>query len=404
MRNRRRRLKFIAAALLAAALAVAATAAAAQAPIRPVKVANAAEIEKVVPYGRSRVLLLNKGFRERGGITRVNLDGSVDRSFGDRGTVHIATKGVAVTRDGDILVAAPSVSKGIGKAEGQVIRLLPDGKLDHSFGSGGHADVNFGPAGQVEAVAVAGDVLLAGVRERSPEGDLNDLAVARLRPDGSPDPSFGKHGVTIFRTGDEIFAFDIAATPSGGVVVEEGNNIEAYLVKLDRDGVLDPRFGPGSAIRREGGEQQYLSTSPGFVQLPGGKLLVAYGTSRHVGPSSVAVVRYRADGRVDRSYGDHGWALAPARVETSPAGLTLLPGGALAVGTTFGESGESRDFGTLAFTRSGQVDRSYAAQGSCVARLPEGQEVVDVAAVAGRPVVLGHHHAGLRLLLCPPSR
>jgi hypothetical protein len=56
----------------------------------------------------------------------------------------------------------------------------------------------------------------------------------------------------------------------------------------------------------------------------------------------VAALRLRPDGRLDRSYGHQGWALGPVRDKawTEAAGITVLPGGVLAVAAAFVGSSE----------------------------------------------------------------
>src|SRR5262249_55664358 len=129
---------------------------------------------------------------------RYNADGSLDSSFGSNGAVRTdfggidEIWGIALQADGNI-VAAGRTSTNIALA-----RYNPDGSLDSSFGSGGRVVTNLSPAGippgQVNDVArgvavdSSGRVVVAG-------GAGNDFGVLRYLPDGTLDPSFGQQGV-----------------------------------------------------------------------------------------------------------------------------------------------------------------------------------------------------------------
>jgi len=93
----------------------------------------------------------------------------------------------AVQSDGRIVMVGRTSSSGAGI----VARFLPNGKLDESFGTGGHLlfdDKNF------DSVAVDGSdrIVIAGHA-----GDRG--LVTRLLADGSPDPGFGIGGTTATR-------------------------------------------------------------------------------------------------------------------------------------------------------------------------------------------------------------
>jgi uncharacterized delta-60 repeat protein len=369
--------------------------------------------EQVVAYGRSRILLVPREGEEFG-MRRIRLDGSFDRSFGKDGSVRIASEDAVVAPDGKILVATTSCPRcGRGpKSEARVTRLLPNGRRDPSFGHRGSVDVPFGRRynyGEAVALAANGDILLAGIRvnyqvDRGESSFV--LAVARLRPNGSLDRSFGRDGVSVLPGGAEIEVFDIAPTPSGGVIVDAGSTIETFLWKLRRDGSTDRSFG-GSGIvaapnerdvdRVIDEEQFYL---PGIAVLPNGKMLLTT-TGFGFKGNRVSAIRLLANGRTDRSYGNDGWTvLAGARTES--AGLALLGGGALAVATSFEGAKERSDFGLIAFGPDGHPDRRYGENGRCRAGLRGGTySAMDVAVVGGRPVVVSEGGADPRLLSCP---
>jgi beta-propeller uncharacterized protein DUF5122 len=107
--------------------------------------------ERLVAYGGSRLLLLRE-LESRSEIFRLNDNGSLDRSFGEDGSVEMPFADIVVAPDGKILVAdsGPSPTDP-SDSDAQVTRLLADGGVDRSFGSGGTADVDLG--GRYDGVA-----------------------------------------------------------------------------------------------------------------------------------------------------------------------------------------------------------------------------------------------------------
>lgn len=393
--------------------------AAAGAPGGTVKIAGVTSFRKAIPYGKSQLLLLGAHSGGRTGISRVNLNGSIDPSFGRRGTVRMRAADAVVAPDGKIVVVGTALTgakaHGIRTTKARVTRLLPDGRPDRTFGRGGSTEIRFGLYGYGTAVALAanGDVLLAGNRIDDPDNTYLtefDLGVARLKPDGAPDRTFGHRGAKIFRVGDEIEARQIAPTPSGGILVEEGNGIDAYLLKLDKNGSPDRHFGRHGYVSVEGrpnkdGHRQSLLPNPGFVELADGQILVTATGALHSGSSQDLVGRYLADGSADRSWGDDGWAVVPGEGEIPADGLAPLPGGRVAVAANYlgAAANGGSDFGAIVLNRHGLLDRAFARGGSCRVPLAGEQSATGIVAVGGRAVVLGGNGEATWLRDCPPA-
>jgi uncharacterized delta-60 repeat protein len=416
-----KRLLFIVASLIGALLS-SAVGVGAGPPVGVVQVEAPSEVEgRAVAYGFSQLLLIRPASSDSSGVTRINLDGSVDRSFGNEGTVGIPAEDAAVTRDGKILVSTSSrAAGGGGDSDARVTRLLPDGQLDSSFGVVGSADVDFGSrydAGESVALAANGKILLAGQRQTYAVGRGEiylSPAVVRLRPNGSLDRSFGKKGVRLLAGGGENAALDVAPTPDGGVVVEVGNEIEAALWKLTRGGSVDADFGKRGLLEVRGRREKYgyheeLFMVPRIAVLPSGKLLLAATGFPDRGPDDwvrVVAVRLHPDGRVDRSYGHDGWATTSrGRRHAFAEGLALLPGGVLVIATTFDSPpDERRRFGAIAFGPDGRLERRFGKRGRCGAGLVGEHEALGIVTAGRRSVVVGHGGGHQWLLNCRPLR
>lgn len=134
------------------------------------------------------------------GLVRLTTSGSLDSGFGAGGRVLTSfgpkdetLTAVAMQPDGRI-VATGNAQWG-SYFDTTALRLLPNGSLDGSFGSGGMLRANVSPdndTGHALLVRPDGRIVIAG----SYYGDGNDMYVARFWPSGARDIEFGRNGVT----------------------------------------------------------------------------------------------------------------------------------------------------------------------------------------------------------------
>ena len=116
----------------------------------------------------------------------------------------------------------------------------------------------------------SGRVIVAGTVADGPGEQLGHIAVARLRPDGSPDPEFGDDGVVITSVVTVMGRFAVASVDvldDGSVIAagirqfdpEEVFSRALWTVKLDTAGTPVPGYGAdGVAIE----EQPYTAGDP----------------------------------------------------------------------------------------------------------------------------------------------
>jgi len=118
-------------------------------------------------------------------LAKIGEDGALVTAFAP--SPFLSLNALGVQRDGKVLVGGRVASKGPGD---DVLRMLPDGRLDPQFGDGGRTPVNGFVHRIVESadgsIYVLGDFVAVGARAN----ELPRYGIARLRPDGTPDPSF----------------------------------------------------------------------------------------------------------------------------------------------------------------------------------------------------------------------
>ena len=259
------------------------------------------------------------------GIVRYNPNGSIDGSFGTSGVARATfprwrcaceIRDLAVQRNGRI-VAVGWLLKG-GDAQDDMLlaaaRFLPNGRLDPSFSGDGRVSFDFGYGddfGSSVAVQRDGRIVIGGVAAFRYRTE-NDFAVVRLRANGKLDHSFARDGVKSvnFRGHRYDDAYGVALQPDGRIVAAGLSAVgfrredpRVAVLRLNRNGSLDRRFGkrllkPGA----HGGYAQAVLVDPAGGILVGG---LSYDSSELDG-SAWALVRYRSNGTLDRSYGRGG--------------------------------------------------------------------------------------------------
>lgn len=236
------------------------------------------------------------GGKYRGGMARINPDGSLDTSF--KGGVDGTVSSVAVQADGKILLGGD-----FGQCQGYtctgLARLNPDGSLDTAFNPklvGGDNSVN-----QVYQVVPLsnGRMMIAGDLFNA----TGSFPAARLNSDGSMDPSFDashfsipgvewQFGTRLAQAGsDYVIAGGYDTTVVGG---------GGFLARLTGSGALDSSFGPSSHIQITDGQVDDL-----FLQ-PDGKIVVSGKFTQIVdgsgNPARRAIARFSANGLLDGTF------------------------------------------------------------------------------------------------------
>jgi uncharacterized delta-60 repeat protein len=232
------------------------------------------------------------------GIARYKANGHLDRSFGGDGMVVTRVDwgmalGVALQRDGRIVVTGYSA---LGLT---VVRYLPDGRRDRSFG-GGDGKVGGDPWGPPASTVTTGAIAIAGNGKIVLGGDRDIFrhAFVRLLPDGRYDRSFGGDGFVTLHTGCcEQAITSVLALPGGGVlgVGYAGPHESAdeapprfVAIRLLADGSLDPTWGSDGKVVTffPGGARAW-----GVAPRPDGRLVMAGSLGLNMG-DGVALARY----------------------------------------------------------------------------------------------------------------
>lgn len=397
-------------------------------------------------------------------IVRYLPNGRIDRSFGAAGRVTISTApgsdfglaGLAVDSQGRLIVAGTLQSTPSTPSYWQhsmavrVLRFLPNGGLDPSFGTGGAVDTDFGlpnveglPAGSapisvVYATGVAVDrlgrtVITGGAVSRLAPSCIHDSFgsmprfasyVARLTDEGALDSSFGSTGVLVddpsgqrqdlptFGSREPLVSRSGQITYVGertgyGQINPDCDTGTTGLVRLRRNGASDAGFGVGGLVPFEG-------VGPEALADDGGTFVIGTVRSVLTFRAPQGLTRLTAEGKVDRRFGSHGSAALESAGPGGRSGFgsvaTGLGGETFVAGTGYGRAYIVPHKGVrlpvqkwLALSRidpSGRIDRSVGNDGVLVTRFGKRSYAFARDIVVdrrGRPVIAGVDRGGLIL-------
>lgn len=325
-------------------------------------------------------------------LTRLNVDGSLDKSFFDHGKLLVYlgefAKGrdIAVQADGTIFLAgysalSPLSATGIDFA---VVRIGRDGTVGAVIQPVNTKIDSAADEGSCIALQADGKILVAGTIQTfvagSPEG--SDFGIIRLNVDGSLDTSFGQGGKVIQGLGALGLidvASDIAMQANGKIVVvgsawTAGEQDDFGVIRLNMDGSLDNTFGNGGKLQLDVGGRNLRDWANSVLIQPDGKLLIA-GTSWDGSDENFSLVRLNSDGSLDRSFDADGKLLVDVGAESDNGeSVTLLADGKILVAGYSHRGGTEAsggfDFSVIRLNSDGSLDKSFNGSGKVV--IPSG--------------------------------
>lgn len=336
--------------------------------------------------------------------------GSLDPSWGGDGTVvtefeqHGWADSNALQADGRILVAG-FAGVGTVSRDFAVVRYNTDGTLDSAFGSGGIVITDFSGGDDYArdvAVQTDGKIILGG----SSDGEFG---LARYRADGTLDSTFGTGGfVTTAVTSDQDVIRGIVIRNDGRIVVTgfcgSSGAYDFCLARYRPNGALDTTFGSEGLVITDIGASD---ESRGILITSGGKLVVCGFTQMVRGTQDMVLARYNANGTLDTTWDGDGIAVTDfgasdvcramalqGNGKVVAAGYTGVGGGAPAMpGEGDGEKGPS-DAALARYNTNGSLDATFGTGGKVITDL-QGEEKFRGVALQADGKIVGAGHIGL---------
>jgi uncharacterized delta-60 repeat protein len=253
---------------------------------------------------------------------------------------------LALQPDGKLVVGG-NIGGDVRGGTFTVARYLPDGRLDKTFHSSGWDSMTFGQSGRsaARAVVVQPDGMIVAVG--TADDYVAPLAMGRWLADGARDPGFAAPTSTAITSANAVQLQADGALVVGGSTLC-GADACFGLARYRPDGSLDTSFGDGGVAATHIGIQAFLRA---LLVQPDGKILgVGTGSPHGNFDLDFAVARYEADGAPDRTFGIDGVATTHISPQVDDAFAAVVSGHNLIVGgrSSYGgpyASAKGSDFG-----------------------------------------------------------
>jgi uncharacterized delta-60 repeat protein len=325
-------------------------------------------------------------------------------STNSQGLANSEARGVALQSDGKIIIAGTAdIEPSTGTAGFAAARLNIDGSLDTSFGGNGtgiRVETQTGFQSILLGVAVdkSDRILLTGsvIIPASTTGSIpaGVFLTARLNPNGSDDLSFGDQGAVagnfpanglqaVLPIGTRVAVQDDGKIVTTGSIVrvdllDGTTTVGVALVRYNDDGSPDTSFGVDGQTETYFGpaddnDAYVLPTD--VTLLPNGRILVVGRASIPQDDpnnfNSVAVIRYTSTGKVDRTFNRTGKLLitptgtltpqsarkaAPASTGFNNAALSAAASAAVSPGAGIYLIAENQDLVNVTLLRGDGAD------------------------------------------------
>jgi uncharacterized delta-60 repeat protein len=285
--------------------------------------------------------------------------GFPDPRFGVKGYINTTTPGTNanfqlsikcfVATNGKILLVNQLGAKTI------LCRRLQNGPIDSSFAHNGYSEI-ISLIATSAAEQTDGKIVVGG----SPNGSDNFM-LARYKPDGNIDSSFGNNGIVIHDLGSSLdFLSDISISSDGKILAAGNstlNGVSSFvLVRYTNSGVVDNTFGTnGIAITNFSG----LNSGASAITIQNdGKILLAGKVNGSAG-SDFALARYNSNGSADLNFNTTGRVSTNFDFYDRTTSVIVDNNGKIYVGGISDNGSGSRHMRITRYNANGVLDSSY---------------------------------------------
>ncbi len=232
-------------------------------------------------------------------------DGSLDTSFGSGGLVRndfgdSQDFGYSLVQQSDEkLLVAGSTNLNSNLNYAILLRYMPDGSFDSSFGTGGQVLENYGSGGNVYEFLFledSGRIVAAG------RTGIN-FTVAKYLTDGTLDNTFGNNGILTIP--NEIYLKMELLGDGSFLLFKTIGGTQIIITHYLSDGTLDIPFGVnGSATSiYEGGSFTFRE-----LKADAENNLFVLGTRNHTDTADILLMKFLSTGYLDVNFGNNGVA------------------------------------------------------------------------------------------------
>ena len=242
-------------------------------------------------------------------LLNLNIDGTINNDFGYQGqkTFSLVTtyaeeiNHVIVQPDGKILIAVRAT---LSTNQTYLIRILPNGQIDKSFGN--HGKILFTTSASNDAVFL--------LQSDEKIIFLDPKGIYRLTTDGALDSDFGDNGKIIITNGNnQVNGSTIHLRKDGKIIFAGETRInfkdKLFFARLNQDGSLDSSFGENGIKILEFGARDNRLIS--FKTNEDNQIIVlaSFNNSSSFSDFKRVIFQLNSDASINVDFGDNGFSI-----------------------------------------------------------------------------------------------
>lgn len=306
--------------------------------------------------------------------------GTIDKRFGQNGVSYSnePSEHYAVVQqpDGKLVTGGIYLDSNYVYNKGSLMRFLPDGTVDLSFGKNGFA--NQLSYSRVYDLVLQSNKKLLVVGDASL--DSNEYGykayVARFTPNGTPDSTFGVNGITVIPDYNDYSRYNnIRLEGDGSIIIAGSGTNNAYhadddfymLSHISASGIFDTAFGKDGRVRQRFPDYNGVRERSLAIQKDGKILVGGYAIYLGIEDQKLVVSRYRTNGTLDTTFGGTGTifaqGIAGENGENDMAGIIVQADRKIVIGATAAGTSPGVFMAALRFNSDGTPDSSFGKKG-----------------------------------------
>lgn len=304
---------------------------------------------KIIAAGRSLADTIT--YAGEFAIVRYKNDGNIDSVFGNNGIARTEMSGpiaeikkLLIKPDGKIL-AAGRVSLMTFENIPALAQFNIDGSLDSSFGINGKVENYTAKVITISDIALLGDGKIVATGETETGNLASDFSLLRYLPNGTLDGSFGTNGLilTNFNNNSNDVANSLSIQSDSAIVLAGYSYLPSLstfaLAKYRTNGTLDSSFGSGGKVTTSINDIYAIATD--LLIKPTGNLTVS-GNTFGTNDGDFAVAEYLFNGQLDSTFGNNGIATTDfAGFQDQAYASAIQPDGKIILA---GQAGENANY------------------------------------------------------------
>lgn len=344
-------------------------------------------------------------------LTRYNIDGTPDASFGNGGkvftsfnTVASSVRSMVIQTDGKIVAAGQLQVTSSTDIQFGLARYNTNGSIDSSFGMNGKVITKFGNGynglpGKI-VIKPDGGFIVAGSKDSGfLSTEKQDIALVQYKPNGILDSAFGLNGIVItdiLNRNEQCYSLavqeDGKIVAGGSSAVPNTATLAFTAIRYYSNGIVDSSFGTEGHVFSNIDSSSCRGSS--LLIQPDGKIIIA-GDINDVGREDFGMVRFTSDGIPDSTFGENGKAITPMSKSNDPQNYIntayLQPDGKILLAGIASPDYLGGDFVLLRYNTDGSLDNTFGRRGIIKTDFANGVDFCSALAVQqdGKIVLAG---------------